>query len=275
MGHGYSSIINRPYIPSANADIGIPVDLELGQTGWNGNNHATRTNVIRREGVYFHRHCKSLREPRISPSTKFIQHWKSPCESLPYAEPKVYPIIMPRELCKEGDEYHEDCPQNFPRFLTPMLNKNYRLFIKLHGCSNSDRSLEGIREGPYLLRNLRFLRIKFMQHPLGEGIRVALEENHSVKRNREPRYRPMYPKTIILDHINQSVLICGVDFQLMVHRPPADAQPSQFPNDEIPRLVGTYCRELDTQAQMCIEWKVALYRWYNQVQGYDMEVTAP
>lgn len=67
----------------------------------------------------------------------------------------------------------------------------------------------------------------------------------------------------------------GVDFQLMVHRPPADAQSSQFLNDEIPRLVGTYCRELDTQAQMCIEWKVALYRWYNQAQGYDMEVTEP
>ncbi|XP_046577578.1 uncharacterized protein LOC124285398 [Haliotis rubra] len=276
MGHGNSSMRrNRPYRLRTNADIGVALDFDLGQPDGDGNNHAARTHVIRRDGVYFHRQFRSLREPRISPSTKFIKHWKSPCEKLPYVEPKVYPIIMPRELCTEGDEYHEDCPQNFPRFLKPLLNKNYRLLTSLHGCSNSDRSLEGIPKGPYLLRNLRFLRIKFMQHPLGKGIRVALEENHCVKRNRTPRYRPMYPRTIILDHINQSVLVCGVDFQLIVNGPPADARPTQFPNDEIPQMVGTYCRELDTQAQMCIEWKVALYRWYNQTKGYDMGEAVP
>ncbi|XP_012939397.1 uncharacterized protein LOC101851649 [Aplysia californica] len=167
----------------------------------------------------------------------------------------------------------------YPAFLVPYTNKTLRLrlvftdakvrqMIGEHGHLKHDTDSEPMQETSHLVRTVHSLRIQLGYSSRVRGLpEVSVEENHGgTKRLKKVRYRQMPVRWIDLDHRQPNVTIVGEAFQLSLEPPCPDLTPEDFPdgNGEIPAVLGSYRRTLDTSPERQLEFSVRLFHWYNQ-----------
>ncbi|XP_041353039.1 uncharacterized protein LOC121371303 [Gigantopelta aegis] len=165
--------------------------------------------------------------------------------------------------------------ESYPLFLQPFINKPCRLYLRFANSNVAPHTMEKSVEAIYLMQNVKFLKIQFMQHSLGNNqMRISIEESHRAKRGRKKGcFRPMYCKTVIINCASLTLTAIGEEFLLQL-QPPLDNQtPSTFPdsNGELPKLWGHYVRELDTNPNISLEWSACLWKWYNSTDQYWIE----
>ncbi|KAK6181225.1 hypothetical protein SNE40_009127 [Patella caerulea] len=203
-----------------------------------------------------------IRKARVNSNA--TQFWISPFERQPYSEPTI----------KANGEYSSDEPGtlHFPRFLDNLINNTFRLHIRLKQTNAKPEILEKHPEVEYLMRNLKFIKVKLMHHPLDSKIKISIEESHGRRRNTSvPRFRPMYGRFLFLDHLQPSLFISGGEFMLNL-TPPQEGMPGARAdgNGELPEVVGYYSRQLDSNPNIVMEWSVAVWNWYNNTDHYHL-----
>jgi len=167
----------------------------------------------------------------------------------------------------------------YPAFLVPYLNQTLRLRLVFtdtaaqkaigeHGHLKHGPKSEPMLETAQLVRTVHSLRLQLGYSSTVRGLpEVTVEEHHGGnKRLKKVRYRQMPVRWIDLDHRPPSITVVGEAFQLTLEPPGSKLTPEDFPdgNGEIPEVLGTYVRTLDTSPEKQLQFSVRLFQWYNQ-----------
>ncbi|ESO90129.1 hypothetical protein LOTGIDRAFT_164437 [Lottia gigantea] len=196
-----------------------------------------------------------VKRPRVHKDAE--QFWISPFEHSDTKEP----------IFKTNGSYDPREPgiKHFPCFLDKFLNKDFHLHMKLRCTNAKPEYMNTYPEISYLMRNIKYVKVHFKQ-TADQRIQVFIEESHGRRKNTSPsRLRKMYVKLLMLDHLHPSIMVSGGEFLLNLY----PAEKSQHvdwkdSNGELPSIVGHYCRELDTNPNIVLEWSVSPKKFFNR-----------
>ncbi|BFZ08027.1 hypothetical protein BsWGS_11066 [Bradybaena similaris] len=187
------------------------------------------------------------------------------------------------DLCKKFIKEAEDnsiSVKMYPTFLLPCVNKPVRIRLvfmdpkteKLvgeysHLKHSKGKQAQTMLEISHLIRHMHSLRLHLTYSSVVQGLpEASLEENHGgVKRLMKVRYRPMPVSWIDLDHRMPTVKVVGEQFELTLRPASPSLRPEDFidGNGEIPFILGTYVRVLDTCPNRQLKFSARLFRWFN------------
>ncbi|CAG5128723.1 unnamed protein product [Candidula unifasciata] len=184
-------------------------------------------------------------------------------------------------MCVVKAEDNSISVKMYPTFLVPCIGKPVRIRLVFmdpkteqlvgeysHLKHSNGREAETMLEISHLIRNMHFLKLHLTYSSVVHGLPDAtLEESHGgVKRLKKVRYRPMPITWIDLDHRKPTIKVVGEQFELTLAPACPSLKPEDFMdgNGEIPFILGTYVRALDTCPSQQLQFSARLFHWFNQ-----------
>ena len=128
-----------------------------------------------------------------------------------YGDPAAEEISLVQESSTNPWSVWNVPIQSYPPFLQPFINKPFRLYLRYANSNVAPHTMEKSIEAIYLMQNVKFLKVQFIQHSLGTNqMKISVEESHRAKRARKKScFRPMYCKTIIIDCEHRTLTAIG------------------------------------------------------------------